>query len=418
LSTRPYDTYESLRRTARAFRTEKAWLIPRYADVEAGLRDTRLTARRAQHLFPQSQVPTSARELHDTLSRWTFFSDLHELKTDRQAVWNFLGPDRLAQLPQLLRRWARSQINLWKASTPPSSSLQLDLLTKFAKPLRHEVIRLLFEDPKDDVHHLCELSDLIFALMTASTPTPEQVAKAVEAHRELREKLAAWCSADSDSATPRQASTKSVATKLRDIGANAEAWPEQLMLMFVTSVFIEKSWANTLGVWLNATLMQSPKASRWTHWKSELLKAEDGNSTDQPAKTRLELGIQEALRLESPTQITSRVAQVDLEFAGEQIRAGDRIALLIGSANYDESAFANASKFDLQRFTTAASSALTFGAGGKRCPGAWLSTNVIGSTLQVFLEDIQDLELDSQELRWQENLESRRLVELPVRLSF
>jgi cytochrome P450 len=134
--------------------------------------------------------------------------------------------------------------------------------------------------------------------------------------------------------------------------------------------------------------------------------------------TRLELAIQEALRLESPTQITSRVAKADLEFAGEQVWAGDRIALLIGSANRDESIFAQASQFDLQRSLTASASALTFGSGGKRCPGAWLSTNVIGSTLQVFLEDIQDLALDTQELRWQENLESRRLVDLPVRLKF
>lgn len=407
LSTRPYDTYESLRRTARAFRTEKAWLIPRYADVETGLRDTRLSARRAQHLFPQSQVPSSASQLHDTLSRWTFFSDLHECKTDRQAVWNFLGPDRLAKLPEHLRLWTRSQIKSWRTS--PSPSLQTDLLTKFAKPLRYEVIRLLFDDPQDDLPELCELSDSIFTLMTSSTPTTAQVDSAVDAHRELRKRLAAWCSADSASAL-----RTSVAARIQAIGVNAEAWPDQLMLMLVTSVFIEKSWGNTLGAWLTATLPQTSQASRWAHWRSELIEGPGAPLST----TRLELGIQEALRLESPTQITSRVAKVDLEFAGEQIRAGDRIALLIGSANRDESAFAHASQFDLQRSMAESTSALTFGSGGKRCPGAWLSTNVIGSTMQVFLEDIQELVLEAQDLRWQENLESRRLVELPVRLQF
>ena len=421
----PYETYAHLRRSGRSFRTQSVWLIPHYRDVEAGLRESRLSARRAQHLFPDSRVPESARDLHETLSRWTFFSDLHEMKTDRQAVWTFLGPERLQRLPHHLENWTRAQIRGWRTRVVDAHRLTLELRSDFAVPLREEVTREVFALPASfDLRRLIDWSDTVFTLMTASSPTEAVWKAAVDAHRELKGELDLWCDATKSTAVPHK-----MGHRLHAIGASAEAWSDQLMLILITTVFIEKSWINAV-----AALMTTPRpeenaeventeVDRWNELRTKLRDQPTDLASVSPPTSLLNLAIQEALRLESPTQITSRVATQDFEFAEARIRTGDRVALLIGSANRDESIFSEASRLNWNRQNTL--HPLTFGIGGKRCPGAWLSNSVLSSTLKVWLEEVAELQLSATEapqasptlspkLDWSDSLESRRLLRLPI----
>ncbi len=77
----PYETYRSLRETAPLHWVDNfqrgAWLVPRYADVSAGLTDARLSSRRSQKLT--AALPDEAQgefdEFNRIFSKWLLFLD-------------------------------------------------------------------------------------------------------------------------------------------------------------------------------------------------------------------------------------------------------------------------------------------------------------------------------------------------------
>jgi len=75
--------------------------------------------------------------------------------------------------------------------------------------------------------------------------------------------------------------------------------------------------------------------------------------------------VAETARHDPPVQQTTRLAVADVPIAGHTIPAGDRIVVLLAAANRDEVRFPRADAFDPDRRT----SAFTFGAGPRPCPG-------------------------------------------------
>ena len=86
-------------------------------------------------------------------------------------------------------------------------------------------------------------------------------------------------------------------------------------------------------------------------------------------------------RLESPSQIISRVAAHDLELQGVSLRAGQLVAINLAQANRDPSVYPDPDRFDITRSGLAP---LTFGHGEHFCIGtalARLETEVLVSML-------------------------------------
>ncbi len=97
---------------------------------------------------------------------------------------------------------------------------------------------------------------------------------------------------------------------------------------------------------------------------------------DQQAKARtdrssLRRGIEESLRIESPTQIIPRLAVRDAEVSGVSIPAGSQVLLLFGAANRDESVFDCPENFDVERPNI--KDHVAFGNGMHFCIGAPLA---------------------------------------------
>ena len=89
---------------------------------------------------------------------------------------------------------------------------------------------------------------------------------------------------------------------------------------------------------------------------------------------------EEMLRWASPAICFARTVTRDTELGGQHLRSGDRVGLFYPSANRDERAFANASRFDIRR---SPNPHVAFGGGGPHfCMGASLArceVNVIDS---------------------------------------
>jgi len=96
---------------------------------------------------------------------------------------------------------------------------------------------------------------------------------------------------------------------------------------------------------------------------------------DQRQKVRgdpalIPLWVEETLRYDNSTQALARLVARDVELHGEKLRAGEKVVLLVGSANRDERVFPDPDRFDVLRNTQRS---LAFGQGTHFCLGASLA---------------------------------------------
>ena len=81
--------------------------------------------------------------------------------------------------------------------------------------------------------------------------------------------------------------------------------------------------------------------------------------------------VEEILRLESPVQLTARLALKDVEVAGRQIKHGELVVVYLAAANRDPSVFPDPHRFDIERPN--AGKHLAFSGGRHFCLGAALA---------------------------------------------
>jgi cytochrome P450 len=102
--------------------------------------------------------------------------------------------------------------------------------------------------------------------------------------------------------------------------------------------------------------------------------------------------VEEILRLDCPAKSVWRTTLRDAEIGGVRIPAGQRVSVLIGSANRDEARFVDADKYDLDRPNL--NSHLAFGLGIHFCLGAPLARLEGRIALEVLASQLPGLKLD------------------------
>lgn len=122
--------------------------------------------------------------------------------------------------------------------------------------------------------------------------------------------------------------------------------------------------------------------------------------------------VEETLRYDSPVQLTFRRARQDVEIAGEEIREGETLGLLLGSANRDERHFQDPDRFDLTREKMAH---LAFGFGTHFCLGATLARLEARVALETLLSRFRSFELADREIERVPSLITRGPKALRVR---
>jgi cytochrome P450 len=120
--------------------------------------------------------------------------------------------------------------------------------------------------------------------------------------------------------------------------------------------------------------------------------------------------VEELLRYESPHQRTVRIVRRPMTLGGTDLREGDVVMLMNGSANRDDRRFVRADELDLRRD---ARRHLAFSAGIHFCTGASLARLELSAALRAFLDRYPDYHL-AREPRWLDNRTLRSLTELWV----
>ncbi len=100
--------------------------------------------------------------------------------------------------------------------------------------------------------------------------------------------------------------------------------------------------------------------------------------------------IEEILRFTSPVTQLGRTATIDAEIGGKKIKAGERVAVWMASANHDERVFADPERFDIRRTPN---NHIALGYGEHFCLGAHLARLEIRLLFEELWRRLPDLSL-------------------------
>jgi cytochrome P450 len=121
--------------------------------------------------------------------------------------------------------------------------------------------------------------------------------------------------------------------------------------------------------------------------------------------------VEETLRFDNSTQLMARTVSADFDYRGHAMRRGEKVLLLIGSANRDEKVFPAPDAFDLHRDTSAH---LSFGRGTHFCLGAAVARLEARVSLEEVLRRIPAYEIDEPKAVRVHSTNVRGFMSLPM----
>ncbi|WP_307797533.1 cytochrome P450 [Actinomadura barringtoniae] len=128
---------------------------------------------------------------------------------------------------------------------------------------------------------------------------------------------------------------------------------------------------------------------------------------------RVDDWIEETLRYDTSSQMLARTVAQETTWHGQTIPAGERMLLLVGSANRDPRAFEDADAYDIDRDT---SQLISFGGGRHFCLGANLARLEARIALKEFAGQVSAYEIDGERAERVHSVNVRGFATLPVRL--
>jgi cytochrome P450 len=123
--------------------------------------------------------------------------------------------------------------------------------------------------------------------------------------------------------------------------------------------------------------------------------------------------VEECLRYDAPLLAWYRYCTEDTLIGGQQIRKGDLMIIMYGSANHDPEKFSEADQFCLARERKVPH--LTFNTGKHSCVGAPLARLELNTALRALSTRLPSLRLrPNQEIRYAPNFANREIPRLYV----
>lgn len=252
---------------------------------------------------------------------------------------------------------------------------EFDLITDFAEPLPVKVIVALLGFPESDEYLLRPWSQAIVKMYEVN-PSDQAKAEAKRAANEFAgyvQKLA-----DERKLNPgNDLITDLVRVEEQGEKLNAQELIATCVLLLNAG---HEASVNGFGNGMVALLERPDQFQKLV------------SSPEQLAPTAVE----EFLRFDAPLHLFERTATADTEIGGVEIKTGQKIAALLGSANRDESHFANADQMDITRDPNPH---IGFGAGIHFCLGGPLARLEMGIALPKLVAAFPKMEIASEPIR-------------------
>jgi cytochrome P450 len=367
------------------------WVLSRYADVAAVLRDPRFGVGMDEASVLQATLegaPGSATVAE--LSRWMLFRDPPDHTRLRGLVSSAFTPRAVEALRPRVQSVVDDLIDSFRGSD------EVDLIAGLALPLPVTIISELLGMPVEDQAQAREWAEAI-AQVLDPVVSESQVTRADTAVRELSSYIAGVVEHRRAHPGPDLLS--------RLIEARDDAGERLSQAELISTVALlfgagHETTRNLVGNGILALLRHPDQL--------------DALRRDAAAGGGLIRGaVEELLRYDSPVQLAGRGAREDIDLAGERIRAGEPVMLLIGAANRDPARFADPDRLDVARPDL---KMLSFGGGIHFCLGAMLARVEAQIAIGTLLARVPSLELTGATLEWRTHITLRGLQALPVRI--
>jgi cytochrome P450 len=379
----PYPTYARLRAEAPVYRNEAAgfWALSRHADVVGAFRDHgRFSSAHGVSLDPSASGPHA----HRTMSFLAMDPPMHGRM--RGLVSRGFTPRRVAELEPRIRELTQGHLD---AALERGS---FDLIADVAGKLPMDVISELIGVPPADRDEVRRLSDLLVHREEGVDDVPPA---GVEAALTLVTYYADML------AQRRARRTDDLTSALLDAEVDGDRLTDDEIMGFLFLMVVAGNETTTklLG-----------NAWYWA-WRNPDQRAEPfgpGGAAAVPA------WIEETLRYDTSSQMLARTTTVPVELHGTVIPAGERVVLLVGSANRDERVFTDPDRFDLHRPATEVQQLASFGFGRHFCLGASLARLEARVCLEELVARVADYDVDEAGIRRVHSVNVRGFAALPT----
>jgi cytochrome P450 len=386
----PYPTYAELRSTAPVHRVELpdgrgVWLITRYDDVQAVLKDGRFVKDWRSALTPEqlAQVPPIP-EVMEPLSRNMLDMDPPDHERLRALVSKAFTPRLIERMRPRVQAIADALLD----SVQDRS--EMDLIDDYAFPLPITVIAELLGVPAEDRNNFREWSDAA----VSGNSTQEYVEEVLIPHMQaFTDYLRALF--EEKRKNPRD-DLVSALVRAEEAGDKLSEH-ELLGMVFLLLVAGHETTVNLIGNGVLA-LLQHP---------DQLRRLRDDPSLIKPA-------VEELLRYDGPVETsTERFAREDIQIGETVIPRGEMVLVVLAAADRDPARFADPDELDITR---ADNRHLAFGKGIHHCLGAPLARMEGQIAIATLLARMPKLRLkDSPDsLSWRPGMVIRGLRGLPV----
>jgi cytochrome P450 len=385
----PYDVYAELRRDAPVLYHEETdhWLVARYEDVNALLRDRRFGRT---YLHVASHEEMGHPEDHELLGPfWHLIrSGILDMEAPdhtrvRRLVTKAFTPRMVAALRPAIER------KMGELVDRVAGTGEFDLLSAIAEPLPVWVIAELLGVPEADRHRLRPWSADI-CRMYELHPTEEDMRISSRASFEFSDYLRALAHE-------------------RHARPTGDLISELALVVDEGDRLTEDELIGTCVLLLNAGHEATVNVTGNGWWA--LFRNPDQLERLRRDRSLVPNAIEELMRWDTPLQLFERWVLEDVELHGVTIPRGAELGLLFGSANRDPSVFPDPDRLDLSR---SPNPHLSFGAGIHFCLGAPLARLELEVSFSTLLERLPRIEL-VEEPRWKPNYIIRGLEALKVR---
>lgn len=366
---------------------QSVWLLTRYDDVAAALKDPRLAKDKRNALTPeqasrQPWVPSLFRPLERNM-----------LDVDAPDHTRLRALVHKAFTPRLVERMRERIQALTEALLDEADAKgRMDLIHDYALPIPTTVIAEMLGVPAGDRHKFHRWSRVIVASNPSGWRMVRAIPSAVAFLRYIRKLVRARRRAPRDDLVSALVQVEEAGEQLNE--------DELVAMIFLLLIAGHETTVHFIGNAVRALLEQP----------SEMAALRNNDALVPTA-------IEELLRHSGPLEMaTERYAREDLPIAGVPIPPGALVYAVIASANRDERQFADADRLHLSRQPN---KHLAFGLGVHYCLGAPLARLEGQIAISTLLRRLPDLRLavPPDDLRFRRGLVLRGLERLPVRYS-
>jgi len=374
----PYPTYARLRSEAPVYRSDEFdfWALSRHEDVIGAFRNVDAYS----NAFGVSLDPSAfGPDAHRTMSFLALDPPKHTRM--RSLVGKGFTPTKVSAMEDRIREITLQHL------LPALEAGTFDFIEDFAGKVPMDVISELVGVPAADRAELRRMADLVLHRDDGVYDVPPEGMEAsltlIGYYQEMVDER-------------RKVRTDDLTSALIDADIDGDRLSDDEIVAFLFLMVVAGNETTT-------KLLGNAWYWGWRNPDERAKPFEDAN--------RIPNWVEETLRYDTSSQMLLRVARQPIVSHGITIAEGERILLLVGSANRDEAVFVDPDRYDVDRDTT---KLVSFGSGRHFCMGAPLARLEARIALGELVGRVADYDVDPDAMVRVHSINVRGLASLPT----